>query len=1535
MKTSSRYRRFVALAFAALLAAASANAADTVLAHWPFTNGSLEDESGNNHTIEVGEAVVTSGGCLSFPENAVEGTSWAQTTDAITMSGSKNATVSLWLRQPTSTADASILELSANPTGTTGAFQFGWLESRKVSFSYRATSGLNTREISTGVFDDGEWHQVVATMFIGGKKTTPTVTLYVDGKLDSTSTANAITANVTGGDTFKNDKFYFARRAGSEGTGGSFAGDIGEVAVYGEVLSAACMQTNYYRELGRVYKGDSAKYQSRLPDGWRVDAQGVFSYRVRVISDRGISLGGDVRSAGTNEFWFVENEINTLTVAAAADGERIAWSGVPTTATFDAKGEAASFAVTEPLEMSVSSFTPTHVWTGAAGTDFKADGNWADASGAETAAPGTDARVFIPVGALNQPTAGEAISVGELRIGSLTNGTQKATFTSSTTAAHQIAGDMVVYACGVMTHPVGNYKVNLACGNMSIERGGAVDVNAKGDETKGRPSKSQAESSYGGRGTTSWSTLCYGNIRQPTDRGSKGGGSSDYGGGVVRLNVAGTLRVDGRISSDGAHVSRAGSGGSIWLTAGTLVGGRMGTITALEELKKGGGGRIAIYQTATATRTAFTGTIDAGNGTLYREDLGDTPGIGELILTGKDNRPVEFNKSVTGCSTPFKKFTFTGTGHTLIIMDNIHVTVCGGIQAAGNTVKSDVSYGVDGKPSGDGIMGTIDLQGAKEGVTHLSGTFLLGGFTCTNGTDTLEIGKGTTLSIRNTGKLELFGSAETSLTMLSAEPSWNLTLGTDLDMTVKYVAASNSIASATVSDVGGTDLGGNENWLFPEMPKEGDPITWTGLAGTAWALAENWQDENGGNRLPTEADAVIIPAGCPAYPMLSADAVSFNRLQIASGGRLTVENTVVSVATDIACEGSLILTGNASVSVAGDVSLASGALSAGTATSFILAGAAAQTIDGRGNRFNRLTVACPNVTFTNGLSVVSLACEQPGRDVSLLFSAGDTYAADTLRLKPGANGSLTLGSTKPGASWKLCAGPSAACDGVIVSDCDASGGHEILVSDYTDSGRNSNWRKVAFSMWTGANSTAWSDPENWTDGVPAETNDVRILPTATGNMPTLSDATAVRSLTVGDGSGAVTLTLSKSLTVSDSMRVNAGATVVANQPVVVTNDMYVAAGATLTHALGAKLDISCGGNMTIEKDGAVDVNEKGNSTKGRTNNNQGRASYGGLGNMGLQCYGDIRKPNDLGSCGMRNNTMAGGAVRLTVAGTLRVEGAISSNGRRSGVDTGDGAGSGGSVWLTVGSLTGGGSITAWEEARWGGGGRIAIYQTATATRTAFTGTIYVDNGTLYREDLGDAPGVGELILQGTRVVELSTQVVGSSEPFKKITFEGAGQTMIIMDNIPVTVCGDILASGNAILADISNGKGTGNMGTIDVLGAAEGVTHVSGNITVGRFTCTNGTAALEFAAGKTLTVRDNGTLWLEGRVQQKLALKSSVPGEYWFINAGTNLTGRTRFLNVSDSNAHGGEKITARSSVGKRAHNDNWAFPGGIALIIK
>ena len=84
-------------------------------------------------------------------------------------------------------------------------------------------------------------------------------------------------------------------------------------------------------------------------------------------------------------------------------------------------------------------------------------------------------------------------------------------------------------------------------------------------------------SAYGAAGGIS-----YGTVDQPINFGSGGGNGNPQGapggsgGGDVRLIVNGTLTLNGRVSADGlvgkGPGSGGGSGGSVWLTAGTIAG---------------------------------------------------------------------------------------------------------------------------------------------------------------------------------------------------------------------------------------------------------------------------------------------------------------------------------------------------------------------------------------------------------------------------------------------------------------------------------------------------------------------------------------------------------------------------------------------------------------------------------------------------------------------------------------------------------------------------------------------------------------------------------------------------------------------------------------------------------------------------------------------------------------------------------------------------------------------------------------------------
>src|SRR5690606_26740710 len=132
---------------------------------------------------------------------------------------------------------------------------------------------------------------------------------------------------------------------------------------------------------------------------------------------------------------------------------------------------------------------------------------------------------------------------------------------------------------------------------------------------------------------------------------------------------------------------------------------------------------------------------------------------------------------------------------------------------------------------------------------------------------------------------------------------------------------------------------------------------------------------------------------------------------------------------------------------------------------------------------------------------------------------------------------------------------------------------------------------------------------------------------------------------------------------------------------------------------------------------SINVSAKGKSRSTSAHRYVG-GSYGGrVGLYGsyesVEEFGRYTSPVDYGIGG--NAGRGGGAVELT-AGELQLDGHILANG--SSVSSNGGAGSGGSVWLRVNTLSGTGAISAdggngrsGYYGSGGGGGRIAVYYT--------------------------------------------------------------------------------------------------------------------------------------------------------------------------------------------------------------------------------
>jgi len=137
----------------------------------------------------------------------------------------------------------------------------------------------------------------------------------------------------------------------------------------------------------------------------------------------------------------------------------------------------------------------------------------------------------------------------------------------------------------------------------------------------------QTGGSHGGLGGRygSTPTSVYGNADQPVTFGAGGtsynSSSSTYmggnGGGVLRLDVPGTLVLNGVLDANGARggsYDTGGAGGAIWVSTGALNGaGMIRADGAYGYYAGGGGGRVAVH-TAGGSWSSSASTLHSNGG---------------------------------------------------------------------------------------------------------------------------------------------------------------------------------------------------------------------------------------------------------------------------------------------------------------------------------------------------------------------------------------------------------------------------------------------------------------------------------------------------------------------------------------------------------------------------------------------------------------------------------------------------------------------------------------------------------------------------------------------------------------------------------------------------------------------------------------------------------------------------------------------------------------------------------------------------------
>jgi hypothetical protein len=941
------------------------------------------------------------------------------------------------------------------------------------------------------------------------------------------------------------------------------------------------------------------------------------------------------------------------------------------------------------------------------------------------------------------------------------------------------SSDLTVAYGGTVTHTENtsttDYRIQMSvAGSLTVEAGGKIDTTAKGYPKAfglGAGTGGGSGANHGGRGLGSSGTpnanVCYGSITRPTEIGS---GISKYAGsGAIKIVCQGPVTNNGVITSCGyySNVSYASPGGSVWLTAASLVGSGYIQANALGDstniarnnergtTNRSGGGRVAVWLTDTgADFSDFTGVISAwgcgdksklgGAGTVYLKTGDQGANEGTLII---DNR---YNATTVGNTEIGEDVTDTevgsviiGLGSRVLVRDSQTLTVNGDIaitNASGNTFTTETGS-------------SLVFAGASPAT--VSGNFDIAKLICQTPGKALSFAPGSNLSVSELLTVEGEAGSPVSLGLAGESGAWNLVLGADAVQSVSYVVAEKSDASSGQEIVAINSTGSDTvNWRFENI-SAGETITWTGAESAIWAAAGNWDL----GRAPITADLVVIPGGTAHQPELVAD-TACAELTLAQGATLALAGFNLSVSGDAAVAGSLAASGTEMLTFGGDLDLSQGSFTCASST-IVLNGTAAQSFTPGATLFHTLVfsnTSADGIAISGAATTRTLSCA-PGVATALTFANGASLTATVSLSLSGASAAspLSLLPATAAGTWQLRSLGHASISGVAVSNSTATA-NTLVAAASRDLGGNAGWVFGAdnATMWTGAVDGDWSEAGNWSAGVPDATTAVTI---GSGASVTISSAAEARSLQIGDA----TLTVSAPLDIAEALVADDGATLVFDKTVTVGASAVLASGSTVTHgnlgtALAGGIDLVVGGDLAVESGAAITATGKSSSTFGR-NGGDGGGSHGGRsvkaqsGASWNSCYGSVYCPTNAGTMSSYSSR-GGGIVRLRVAGRLAVNGAIDANGEDKNASYY--SGSGGSVWIEAGSVSGSGSISSdgngGGSGMGGSGGRIAIYLTgegetlgATPVVTAYGGHSYSDGqkiprgapGTIYIETVAD------------------------------------------------------------------------------------------------------------------------------------------------------------------------------------------------------
>ena len=698
------------------------------------------------------------------------------------------------------------------------------------------------------------------------------------------------------------------------------------------------------------------------------------------------------------------------------------WSGLPSDAVFlNPLHTAVSLKALPPTPIAVTcrSIAPgaVNTWTGASG-DFEDGANWSlgrapcyvDDVVIGNATDGT---------VTNTITASTAFGIKSLVVGDA--GTGFATLLlKNGLSTNLVAGAVTVNARGRITHygPSDNsYHLNLKVGgDMTINSGGFVSAHGKGFGRNrgitdaGVVGSGASKGCHGGRGNQR--AYCYGSVRCPVLPGMGGvarngdPGTWDRlygyacGGGVIYLDVAGDLTVDGELDADaGMEYDQSQAGGSLFVKCDTLLGS--GRIAANPTRNTAGGGRIAIYQRE-ANDLSFRGLLGAsggsafsrsylfygsgmtgtykpnsycygasyGAGTIYIENADDPAGRGTLLVKGcNDNNSLQSNYTdisalVTDSQEPFGEVIVTN-GARLYVKSGCTLKVQRKLDTrGGQLVLQDSTALVE-------FVGNDDFE--------YFGSNTLYNVKCTVPGKKIYFGAPSSLSklvIPAGGSLVLTGAQWNPVSLLPTDPAedWWINVDADASQDISHIAVSNcnALAGNGILAIESMDLGGNQKWSFSEAIVLGATNEWTGAVSADWGDGANWSLA----RQVQDTDVAYIPAGHAVQPSILSGIVTLNEVIVESGASLTLAGECDDTVTNsFRCAGALNFTDKEKLRLAGTADLTGATVSRRLGRVYIV-GEGAQTVNLGGCGFYKVIIRRPggSLALNGGFSAHELWC---------------------------------------------------------------------------------------------------------------------------------------------------------------------------------------------------------------------------------------------------------------------------------------------------------------------------------------------------------------------------------------------------------------------------------------------------------------------------------------------------------------------------------------------------------------------------------